>query len=190
MRFWILTLSGLFLLLTGCASLPDDVAVEQPDNLPAYSDVKTDPGQYQGREAVFGGNIVRVINQADVTTVEVLQLPLYSSGRPQPDTSRSLGRFRVTFDTFLDPEIFTKGRQLTVRGVISGVTRATIGEHPYDFPQIEGNGLYLWDELNDTVEIRYIRGIHGYYPYYSDPFATPYPLRLHRLPHPPASKDD
>ena len=92
MRFWILTLSGLFLLLTGCASLPDDVAVEQPDNLPAYSDVKTDPGQYQGREAVFGGNIVRVINQADVTTVEVLQLPLYSSGRPQPDTSRSLGR--------------------------------------------------------------------------------------------------
>ena len=177
----ILALSGLILLLSACASLPDDVAVEQPDALPEFSAVLSDPERYTGLEVVFGGNIVDVTNHADSTTIEMLQLPLYSSGRPRDEVSRSGGRFRVTFDTFLDPEIFTKGRQLTIRGNLMGTEDGKIGSHPYSFPSVSGTGLYLWREQLDKVEVHYVMGINSFAPY-------GYPFHDRRLTRPAVRK--
>jgi len=185
----ITSLTVVLLALTGCASLPDDVAVADPEALPTFNEVRTNPDKFEGQEAVFGGNIVEVNNGTDLTTIEVLQLPLYSSGRPKADKDQSGGRFKVAFPGFLDPEVFTKGRQLTVRGILDGVEKGRIGEHPYEFVSLKGSGLYLWDELTDEVEVRYIRGIHGYYPYYSDPFVTPYPIRIYRPVNPGTTKN-
>ena len=152
-------------LAAGCASFPDEIAVEDADSLPTFGDVQNNPDEFKGRQMVLGGMIVSVRNDKDHSTLEVLQLPLYSSGRPQP-TDKAGGRFRVVFDEFLDPEVYSNGKMVSVRGVLTGTESGKIGEHPYTFLMLKGDGHYLWRDQPDEVQVRYYMGINTYYPYY------------------------
>lgn len=152
-------------LLGGCASFPNAIEVPEPDQLPAFTQVQASTDTFKGQTVVFGGSVVSVTNQADRSVVELLQLPLYDSGRPRPDTDKSAGRFRVTFSQFLDPQVYGNGRMLTVRGTVSGSEEGSIGEYPYRFVTLEGNGLYLWPEQTDDAQVHYYMGINAWYPY-------------------------
>jgi outer membrane lipoprotein len=170
-------LSVLTLALAACASYPKSVAVDTPDNLPTLSQLQHNPEAYLGSQVVLGGRIVAITNYADGSSVELLQLPLYSSGRPKEDVRATSGRIRVHFDQLLDPEVYAKGQLLTVRGIILGKEDSTIGEHPYSFISINGNGLYLWPERDDP-EVIYVMGSHNsLFPYYREPFYAPVPPR-------------
>lgn len=161
----LLLVSATLLLLSACASLPDSIHVEQPDQLPPYAEVKADPARYQGQTLIAGGLIVSVRNEADHSVLEVLQLPLNRSGRPAADSHRSQGRFRVTFTELLDPEIYSNGKAITVRAQVSGYEDDRIGQHPYRYLTLLGNGYYLWPEQPDEVQVRYYMGLHTYTPY-------------------------
>jgi outer membrane lipoprotein len=166
-------LSVLSLTLGACASYPKSVAVDTPDNLPTLSQLQQNPEAYVGSQVVLGGRIVAVTNFADGSTVELLQLPLYTSGRPKNDVRSTSGRIRVHFEQLLDPEVYAKGQLLTVRGIILGKEDSTIGEHPYSFVSIDGNGIYLWPERDDP-EVIYIMGVqNGLFPYYREPRYVP-----------------
>lgn len=163
----ILLIPALLLsaLLGGCASLPDEVAVDDPGQLPAFADLQANPDQYKGQPVVLGGMVVSVTNSSDSSTLEVLQLPLYSSGRPKTGSDQTGGRFRAVFSGFLDPEVYANGRMVTVRGQVSGSEEDKIGDHPYTYLILQGDGHYLWREQPDEVQVRYYMGIQSYYPY-------------------------
>ncbi|WP_430462802.1 Slp family lipoprotein [Thalassolituus sp. LLYu03] len=152
-------------LLSGCASYPKAIEVPAPEQLPAFTTVQRDTDQLTGQTVVLGGAIVSVTNKASHSVVEVLQLPLFASGRPRSDKDASAGRFRVAFNQFLDPEIYASGRLLSVRGKVAGAEEGTIGEHPYRFITVDGDGLYLWPKQSDDVQVHYYMGINSYYPY-------------------------
>ncbi|MGB9822374.1 Slp family lipoprotein, partial [Thermodesulfovibrio sp.] len=58
------------------------------------------------------------------------------------DTSE--GRFIVISKNFLDCELYTKGRLLTVVGKFKGLKEGKIDTMPYTFPLIEAQATYLW----------------------------------------------
>lgn len=162
----------LGVLLSACASLPSEVSVAEYDLQPAYSELAAHADVYNGQHVALGGMIIAVTNQKDSSTVEVLQLPIYDSGRPNPDTDKAGGRFLIRFERFLDPEIYSRGKMITVRGNISGQTTSSIGEHPYTYLSLQGDGLHLWPEQPDEVQVQYYMGIHAY-PYYLRPVQPP-----------------
>ncbi len=148
-------------LLGGCASVvPEAIRNAAPGNV-QIAQVREQPQQYRGTVVRWGGNIVSTRNERDDTVIEVIARDLDSDGRPL-EGDRSLGRFLVKAQGFLDPAIYKPERELTVRGPIEGVVEQAIGEYPYRFPLIQADSVYLWKPRPPPQA-------HPRYPYY-DPF--------------------
>lgn len=165
------------LVVTGCSSFPKAIRVSDVDQLPSLHELQKNTAAHINETAVLGGVIVDVVNEANHTTIEILELKLFASGRPRSDTDASQGRFRVTFDTFLEPQIYAKGRALTVRGKVTGMVEGKIGNHPYQFVHLQGNGYHLWPEQADEIQVRYYMGMNPapYHPMYMPPPPRPQP---------------
>ena len=100
----------------------------------------------QARGAVhWGGQIVAVKNLRERTLIEVLALPLDSSGRPLLE-AQSEGRFVVNRRGFLEPHEYAPNRLLEVRGQLDGFTSGQVGESAYRYPVVNGDQLVLWPE--------------------------------------------
>jgi outer membrane lipoprotein len=125
---------------------------------------------HKGEVVILGGYVLKALNEQDGSLLTILQAPLDSRDRPK---SRDLseGRFLVRTKRFLDPEIYSKGRKLSVGGIVSEVRPQPLGKHLYQYPVIEAEELYLWPK-----ETRYVRPYHDYwhYPWYPYPY-RPYP---------------
>ncbi|HPE80286.1 MAG TPA: Slp family lipoprotein, partial [Gammaproteobacteria bacterium] len=93
----------------------------------------------------WGGQIVSIKNRRDYTLVEVLALPLESSGRPRVD-GKAEGRFIVQRPGFLEPHEYAADRLLEVRGQLDGFIHGTVGDAPYRYPLVQGEQLVLWPE--------------------------------------------
>src|SRR6185437_7046096 len=55
-----------------------------------------------------------------------------------------LGRFVACKQGFYDPEVFAKGREITVTGSLDGTVQHKIGEYDYTYPRVAANTIYLW----------------------------------------------
>lgn len=125
---------------------------------------------HRGEVVILGGYVLKAVNEQDGSLLTILQAPLDSQDRPK---SRDLseGRFLIRTKRFLDPEIYSKGRKLSVGGIVSGVRSQPLGKHLYPYPVIEAEELHLWPK-----ETRYVRPYHDYwhYPWYPYPY-RPYP---------------
>jgi outer membrane lipoprotein len=95
-----------------------------------------EPEQFTGKTVIMGGVIVSARNEETGSFIEILQKPLDSRGIPE-DTDRSYGRFVAFSKGFLDKDMYSRGRRVTVGGVVSGTVEGTIGEMKYDYPTIE-----------------------------------------------------
>lgn len=105
----------------------------------------TDPERYKDRMVMLGGDIITMQNLADGTRIEILHKPLDGAGMPY-DADRSEGRFMAWCDTYLDPAIYTSGRQLTVAGRVLGSHTDKIGEAEYVYPLISCLEIHLWPQ--------------------------------------------
>ncbi len=85
----------------------------------------------------LGGIIAKVDNFKDKTRLEIVNLPISKSGKPDIDEEPT-GRFIAYFDGYLEPVAFSEGRLLTVVGKGAGEEEGKIGEHEYVFPIIKG----------------------------------------------------
>lgn len=95
----------------------------------------------------WGGSIASVTNRPDGSTlVEIVSRPLYSGGRPIHD-DRSYGRFLAVLDDFLDPDIVTVGRDMTVLGSLAGKFPGKVGESDYVFPVVQISDFRFWKPL-------------------------------------------
>ena len=140
----------------------------------SFQDLVEKGEDYRGELVILGGHILTASNEPDGSLLTVLQAPLDSGDRPKSQ-DLSEGRFMVRTKEFLDPEIYSKGRKLSLVGKVSGVELELLGNLMYRYPVIEPEELHLWPE-----EKRYAR---PYYPYHYWPHywyhPWPYPYRAY-----------
>ena len=130
--------------------------------------VQANPEAYRGEIVIWGGTILETINRPGTTEVTVLSAPL-GSGLDPLTGSHSEGRFIARIARFLDPEVYARGRDVTLAGQIAGTETRQLGEMQYAYPVVEIKQVYLW------AEEEYYYGGH-YYPgyYYYGPYGWPY----------------
>ena len=150
---------GSALLVAGCASTGSqrndagepfaqiDVESAQSDEqIPLIAQQEALPTDASGAgiPVRWGGTIASVENLPDnITRLEIVSRPLYRSGRPIRD-DRSSGRFIAHVSEFLDPEIVTAGRDVTVTGSLQARETGLIGETEYVFPVVTTEDYTIW----------------------------------------------
>ena len=156
----LIVVGGACLILAACASVP------QPLKGEFASVVPRDAAQADGSHVRWGGEIVRTEPEATRTCIYALSRPLNSRARPMYK-SESMGRFVACRQGFYDPEIFAKGRDITVTGTLNGTLSRKVGQYDYPYPLVEADSIYLWPVIQPLPP-------GGYYnPYFYDPFWGP-----------------
>lgn len=164
-RRLLLTAAGA-LALGGCATIPQPLE----GNFPPVSLTAARSGTAITTPVRWGGEIIETQPREQQTCFFVLAEPLDSQARPQPEDN-SLGRFVACKDGFYDPEVFQKGREITVTGTLAGTAQHKIGSFDYTYPKVEANNVYLWPKRPLYVERPY-----RYSPWagFCDPFWSPW----------------
>jgi outer membrane lipoprotein len=164
----------VILLIAGCSPFSKSVR-QQVDEGMTFAEVQKNSDRFIGKKVLWGGVIIETTNTQAGTIIKVRQTDLDFESRPK-DLDTSKGRFLVRQGGFLDPAIYTEGREITAFGEIVGKNDMLLGEILYTYPVVRSEALHLWD----------IRRAYPYYDpwfwdYYSYPwFYGPYPNRWHR----------
>mgnify|MGYP000900013871 FL=1 len=145
-RSLILALFSL-ILATACAPFPQNL-MRDAQLAVSVSDVQKEPDRYRGEVVIWGGVILETINRKSETVLKVMQTELDFQKRPR-NVDKSSGRFMVRYEGFLDPYIYSKGREITIAGVFIGKEEQNIGEILYAYPVLEAQEIRLWEERQD-----------------------------------------
>lgn len=141
------------LSLGACATTPKPLAGKYNTLTPAHaSDADS------GAQVRWGGQIIKTKPEPDKTCFYILSATLDKQARPEAD-SQGQGRFVACHDGFYDPEVFTRGREVTFTGTVSGSVTHKVGEYDYDYPKLVSDTVYLWPKRPDVVHVR-----RPYYP--------------------------
>jgi outer membrane lipoprotein len=128
--------------------------------------------QFRGRTVILGGYILETRNLASETIIKVLQVPLAVGETPGLKDS-SEGRFLIYHQGFLDPEVYSKDRVITVAGEIIGSGFEEIGANRNPYLKIKNREIYLWPEY-ETHPYPFPPWPYPYYwhgdPYYRYPY--------------------
>jgi len=148
-------LAGLIVILSGCATpmIPKGIMSEVTPNL-NFKEIRKNTGNYLGKTVLWGGEILKVENSKELSIIQVLQEPTDSDGKPG-NREGSQGRFLAEVKEYLDPEVYKKGRQITIVGNIEGQKEQALDEGgmEYSFPLVAVEHLYLWPKpeyINQT----------------------------------------
>jgi outer membrane lipoprotein len=155
-------LSLTWLLLAACSVVSHPVKSTALSGV-AFPTLVNDVGRYRGRTVVLGGYLLETQNRTSATVLTVLQAPLGLRDEPgSRDDSR--GRFQVVWSGFLDPEIYKKGRRVTVAGIVMGKHMGPAGDTRIAYLQLEGIEIHLWKPYQEVY----------YTPAYYDPWYDPF----------------
>ncbi len=163
-------IASCFILVTivltgGCTTLPSELqGTAAPLRL---AEVSAHPENYRGQTVRWGGTILKVENAPNETRIQILARPLDRSGRPRGNAEPE-GRFLSVTPTFLDPEIYTPGRALTVVGHLDGTREITVGQRKIRIPVVAADRWHLWPRLERMPTVRI-------YPYFWYNFGWYYP---------------
>ncbi|UCH52985.1 MAG: Slp family lipoprotein [Pseudomonadota bacterium] len=173
-QWWIITLATA---LGACTTVPEPIKSAPPGDV-QVAEARLDPERFRGTTVRWGGAIQSVRNERDSTVLEIVARRLDSSGQPREE-DKSAGRFLAKAAGFLDPALYATGREVTVRGVIDGVSDAMIGDFPYRYPIVRVEYLHLWAPRPPPLPPYYWDPYWGYpgYPWgwpYRYPYYPPY----------------
>lgn len=127
------------LALGGCATIPQPLqGTYAPVTLASARDASAGATPVR-----WGGEIIQTEPREQQTCFFVLAEPLDSQARPK-HTEDSLGRFVACKQGFYDPEVFRKGREITVTGTLEGSVQHKVGDFDYTYPKVAVNNVYLW----------------------------------------------
>ncbi len=157
--------------LAACTTIPTQLQGEYANISPA----RVEPSTY-GSTVRWGGIIIDAKNEANRTCFEVLSRELDNYMRPKVEDVTS-GRFIACKEGFFDPEVFAKGREVTLVANITGIEEHKIDEFNYRYPVLDVSDLVLWEERQDVIYYRdyydpfwypyaWASPYYGYYPYY------------------------
>jgi outer membrane lipoprotein len=133
----------------------------------SFATVKENQDIFKGKLFVLGGIIAETKVSNDGSIIEALYVPVDRYGYLK-DVEMSSNRFKATYDKslgFLDPLIYSKGREITVAGEFTGTMIGKIDEMEYVFPVFKIKDLYLWSE--EDYYDPYLSYPYWYDPYYS-----------------------
>ncbi len=154
--------------ITACVHPPRPLEGE----FPPVSVYDAQSGDLTGQRVRWGGVIVSTKPEKDRTCLEIVSKPLDSRARPRP-VDQSYGRFDACAQGFYDPQIYSRGREVTVVGTVAGSRSGQVGEYQYPFPHVDAETILLWPE---APPYDYYGGY--YYPYptgvYVGPLWYPY----------------
>lgn len=157
------------LLFSACSSSIPSQIRSAPEGAPELAQAQQRSDELSGQAVRWGGIIQRIQNRQDHSRLEIIAFPLGSDARPL-DSDQTLGRFIADIGHFLEPEVYTEGRQITVVGQLQGTERHSIGEFSYVYPVIKVEHYYLWpikQVIDHSNDWRYDPWHHPYYyPYY------------------------
>ncbi len=160
----------LFVLGVGCSAVSKEHRLEAEPRIP-FKETAAHPDRHRGDMVILGGYILEVRNEQEATFFVVLETPLDFNDEPG-EKDRSEGRFVVEHEGFLDPEIYSKDRKITVAGTVKGTESVHVGEKSLTVPLVESRQLILWP-------VREPRDYYGYpdyyFPYYWGYYGWPYP---------------
>jgi outer membrane lipoprotein len=132
-------------MLSGCAYPISKSLREEANPKLTLPVVQPDPSAYVGSLVIWGGRIIKTDNHPNHTDIIVLEMPLRYQEKPE-DPSKSRGRFIARTAQFLDPDLFNKGRKITVAGKIEGAEKRPLGKTEYSYPVIQVSELHLWEK--------------------------------------------
>lgn len=159
------TLAAALALLGGCATIPKPLV----GNYAPVSTKSAQQGGAGGTKVRWGGEIIKTEPGPQQTCFFVLARPLDSQARPvRGNSGDDQGRFVACRDGFYDPEVFTRGRELTVTGTLHGTVSQKVGDYDYAYPRVEADVVYLWPKRPVMV------GGYGYGGYYPGAFYDPF----------------
>lgn len=144
-RFYM---TGVFLTLSllGCAHPVSQEIRDELDPNIRFESLVEDPTPFIGKRVLFGGVIVITRNIKDGTEIETVQKNLDSYGNFEPG-DYSGGRFLFFNKGYLEPEIYSPGRNLIGVGKVTGEKLGKVGDYTYRFPIIEVEELHLLDDI-------------------------------------------
>jgi outer membrane lipoprotein len=179
MRHYNSLLVPVALLLTACATAPKPL---QGD----YAEVAPRSAAPQGQRVRWGGEIIHVDPTADRTCFEILGRELDAIARPRRSDD-SAGRFIACRDGYDDPEVFTKGREITVTGVVRGTLQRKVGDYEYTYPEVDADVVYLWQK--PSMRVHYEPYPWGWDPFWYGWHRPPIVIVRHHGPSKPRSDD-
>lgn len=142
-RYFVVLLS-LF-LASGCVHVISSEVRQAVKKDPSFPVVLQDPDSFRGEMVIWGGVIIETQNLTDGTSLIILETPLDSQGFPE-DAEYSRGRFMARTSAYLDPEVYKKGRKVTMAGEVVGKEARALGETQYAYPVLSVRELHLWKE--------------------------------------------
>lgn len=148
------------LLLSACTSIPEQLQGDYTSLIPkdvAEADMET--------AVRWGGVVLETRPETDYTCFEILSKSLQTSMRPKK-SDQTEGRFIACKPGFYDPEVFKKGREVTLTGEIIHLDVRKVGEFDYHFPVVDFDFMILWPKLRDRVYYDHYRPYYWHYPYY------------------------
>lgn len=137
-RVLFLSIAGA-LALGGCATIPQPLQ----GNYAPVSLSAAQSGTAGATPVRWGGEIIQTEPREQQTCFFVLAEPLDAQARPRGG-EHSTGRFVACKQGFYDPEVFAKGRDLTVTGTLAGTIQHKIGQYDYTYPKVAASNVYLW----------------------------------------------
>jgi outer membrane lipoprotein len=138
-----LALATAITLLAACATVPKPL-------VGTYANVSTmnaQQGGSGGTRVRWGGEIIKTEPGPQETCFYLLARSLDSQARPESTGSNDdnqQGRFVACRAGFYDPEVFTRGREVTVTGTLHGIVSQKVGDFDYAYPRVEADVVYLW----------------------------------------------
>jgi outer membrane lipoprotein len=158
-------------LVMACTSVPEQFQGEYPPVEPVQV------GVYDiGLDIRWGGVILETRAGKEETCFEILSRELSKSMRPR-NTEQTAGRFIACKEGFHDPEVFAKGREITLTGRISAMDTRKVDEFDYRYPVVDAYFVTMWPKRPDVVV--YNRHDPFYNPWYWGSFYYPYPYHGH-----------
>ncbi len=119
-KHYKLFLPGLMVfLISGCAHVISGDLRANVDSSLTFTQVLENPDAYKGKSVVWGWQIIQTVNQKDGSTlIEVFKRPLGWRGKPKGTPSE--GRFLISVERYLDPNVFFMNRRIAVADEIIG----------------------------------------------------------------------
>ena len=166
-------------LLSGCSPhvISQQLREEAAPGL-SFPQVLQNPSAYVGKIVIWGGSIIDIRNRQNGAVIRVLEAPLDHEGLPGPqETTR--GRFLAEVPEFQDPEVFRKGREITIAGEIVGSELQPLNGIEYRYPVVRVKELHLWQEVRQdyTMDPYFYWGPQWYF---GPPPFGPYPYLYNR----------
>ncbi|HET7266477.1 MAG TPA: Slp family lipoprotein [Oleiagrimonas sp.] len=173
------------LALGACATVPKPLSGTYTPLLPSQAS----QGGANGTLVRWGGQLIKTEPKSDKTCFYVLSRPLDATARPEA-RGNNHGRFVACHQGFYDPEVFTKGREVTFTGRVHGIVSEMVGKYNYAYPRLEARTVYLWPKQPRVVEQRYRASPYGFYnpfwgpigPWYDPFWYQPRVIYVHRPP--------